>query len=451
MSAAAPHRTELRATIAVAAPLCAGNLAQMAMGFVDTVMVGRLGGEAIAAAGLGSMLFFTTGMMLQGVLSAASPLAAHADGAGDRRAAAQIGSDGLALAVAMAAPMVAAMLLLEPLLVGLGYDRVLAGHIGEFLRAIVWGVPPFLAFGALRSLLAALARTRPVMVVLLLCIPGNAFLNWILIFGHLGSPPLGIAGAGYASAAVMWLMFAGLTLYIRLRPSLARLGLFRGMAASRWPGLRAILRLGLPIGGIMGLEVGVFALASVLMGVLGVASLGANQIELNCSGITFMVPLGIGQAATVRVAFELGAGRPLAARRAAAVALGLGVAFMGVTAVVLGTAARPIIAVYLDVDAPDNAAVVAIALKLFLVAALFQVVDGTQTIAAGALRGYKDTTVPMLLAGIGYWGLGAVGAWTLAFPLGHGAVGLWVGLALGLAVVAVLLAARLHAVARVPA
>jgi MATE family multidrug resistance protein len=435
---------ELRATLALAAPLAAANLAQMAMGVTDIVMVGRLGALPLAAAGLGAMLYFTGGVVLQGILSAVAPLAAHALGAGDRAAAGRIGGAGLGLAVLLALPFVAALTSLDGLLQWLGYDAALAAEIGRFLRAIAWGGPAFLGFGVLRSLLAALSHTRAVMAVLIACIAGNAGLNWVLIYGHLGAPALGVAGSGYASAINQWLIFAGLALCTRMLPGFAGL---RVLLAVRRNEMASILRLGVPIGGIMGVEVGVFLAAGILMGLLGAAALGAHQLVLNCAGISFMVPLGLGQAATVRVAYELGGGRALAARRAGLVALALGIGFMSATAVVLWTVPQAIIAVYVDIADPANRETVQIARHLIVIAALFQVFDGTQVIAAGALRGYRDTMVPMLLAGFGYWGAGFGGGWLLAFPLGFGPAGLWWGLALGLAVVAILLTLRLHLIA----
>ncbi|HYZ40891.1 MAG TPA: MATE family efflux transporter, partial [Stellaceae bacterium] len=438
---------ELRATLALAAPLAAANLAQMAMGVTDMVMVGRLGALPLAAAGLGAMLYFTGGVVLQGILSAVAPLAAHALGAGDRAAAGRIAGAGLVLALLLAMPFVAALTSLDRLLQWLGYNAALAVEIGHFLRAIAWGGPAFLGFAVLRSLLAALSHTRAVMAVLLLCVAGNAGLNWLLIYGHLGAPSLGVAGSGYASATNQWLILASLALCARIMPGLAGLGVLRGAFAPSWTPMASILRLGLPIGGIMGVEVGIFLAAGILIGLLGTAALGAHQLVLNCAGISFMVPLGLGQAATVRVAYELGAGRAFAARRAGFVALALGVGFMSATAVVLWTVPDAIISVYIDIADPANRATVVIARRLLAIAALFQVFDGMQTIAAGALRGYKDTMAPMLLAGFGYWGAGFGGGWLLAFPLGYGAVGLWWGLALGLAVVAILLSLRLHLLA----
>ncbi|HUA57066.1 MAG TPA: MATE family efflux transporter [Candidatus Sulfotelmatobacter sp.] len=441
---------ELAATLALAAPLAAGNLAQMAMGFTDTVMVGRLGAVALAAAGLGGMLYFTTGVVLQGVISAVSPLAAHAVGTGDRTGAGRIAGAGFALALLLSLPFLLAVTMLDRLLAALGYPGAVTIEIGRFLSAITWGAPAFLGFAALRSLLAALAHTRAVMLVLVTCVGANLALNWVLVFGHLGAPALGVAGSGYASAINQWLILIGLALYVGGAPSLRGLRVLRGALLPRMHELVRILRLGLPIGGIMGLEIGVFLAAGVLIGLLGADALGAHQLVLNCAGLTFMVPLGVSQAATVRIAYELGAGRPAAARRAGVVALAIGVAFMGATALVLWSAPRAIVAIYVDVGAAANAGLVPIALSLLAIAAAFQVFDGVQVIAAGALRGYEDTTVPMLLGALGYWGFGFGGGWLLAFPLGYGVRGLWWGLALGLAAVAVLLALRLRRLATKP-
>jgi multidrug resistance protein, MATE family len=440
-------RAEVRATLALAAPLAAANLAQMAMGVTNTLMVGRLGAMPLAAAGLGGMFYFTVGVMLQGILFAVAPLAAHALGAGDRGAAGRIASAGWVLSVMFALPFVATLTSLDRLLQALGYDAALAAEIGRYLRALAWGAPAFLGFGVLRSLLAAMSRTRPVMAVLLVCVASNALLNWSLIFGHLGAPALGVAGSGYASSINQWLMLAGLALCTRMVPRLAGLRVLRRAFAASGTEIGNILRLGLPIGVSRGMEVGVFLAAGILMGLLGAAALGAHQLILNCASVSFMVPLGLGQAATVRVAYQLGAGRVFAARRAGFVALALGVGFMAAAAVVLWAFPLTIIGAYINVADPANHQTVQIARRLIVIAALFQVFDGMQVIAVGALRGYRDTVVPMLLAAFGYWGAGFAGGWLLAFPLGYGAIGLWWGLAFGLAVVAVLLTLRLHLIA----
>jgi multidrug resistance protein, MATE family len=434
--------SEIRATVAVAGPLAAANLAQMAMGFTNTVMVGSLGSAALAAAGLGASLYFTIAMVCSGVLTAVAPLAAHAIGAGDARRAGEIARQGLVLAAALAIPVIATLTMLPRLLGVLGYEPALAAEIGRFLGAIAWAAPGFLGFAVLRAFLVPASHSRTVMAVLILCIPMNAALNWMLIFGRFGAPALGIAGSGCATAIIQWLMFAGLAGYAKVMPSLATYRL--RPRSRRWDEIGRILRLGLPIGGILGLEIGVFATTGILMGLLGADALGAHQLVMNCISVIFMVPLGIAQAATVRVAVALGAGGPDAARRAGFVALALGVAYMALMAGALVAAPRAIARIYVDIDAPANHGLVGIALYLLAIAALFQIFDGVQAIAAGALRGYRDTTVPLLLAAIGYWGVGFGGGWLLAFPAGYGPIGLWSGLAAGLAAVALMLTLRLH-------
>jgi MATE family multidrug resistance protein len=440
-------RAEIRATLGLATPLAVANLAQMAMGVTNTLMVGRLGAVPLAAAGLGGMLFFTFGIMLQGIPFAVAPLSAHALGAGDRGAAGRIAGAGLALAVLLALPFVVVLTRLDRGLLALGYDPQLAQEIGRYLRALAWGAPAFLGIAVLRSLLAALSRTAAVMAVLLTCVVGNAALNWVLIWGRLGAPALGMAGSGYASAVNQWLILVGLALCLQTIPGVAALHVWRNMFRAGRTQIAAILRLGLPIGLLRGIEVGLFACTGVLMGLLGAAALGAHQLVINCAGISFMVPLGLSQAATVRVAYELGAGRVEAARRAGFLAITLGIGFMAAAALVLLRFPQAIIAAYVDVTDPANRETIEIARQLIVIAALFQVFDGIQVIAAGALRGYKDTMAPMLLATCGYWGVGFGGGWLFAFRLGHGPVGLWWGLALGLAVVSLLLTLRLHRLA----
>jgi MATE family multidrug resistance protein len=442
MPAGSAMVSEVRATVAVAGPLAAANLAQMAMGFTNTVMVGSLGSGALAAAGLGASLYFTIAIVCSGILTAVAPLAAHAIGAGDRGRAGRIARQGLVLATLLAVPVIAALLMANRLLLTLGYEPALAAEIGRFLGAIAWAAPGFLGFAVLRSFLVAASHSRTVMIALIIGIPMNAGLNWILIFGHLGAPTLGIAGSGCATAIIQWLMFTGLGIYALAAPSLAQYRM--GLSLRDWNEIGRILRLGLPIGGILGLEIGVFATTGILMGLLGADALGAHQLVMNCISVIFMVPLGIAQAATVRVAVALGSGAAAAARRAGFVALALGVAYMAIMAGALVAAPRAITRIYVDIDAPANRGLVGIALYLLLIAALFQIFDGVQAIAAGALRGYRDTAVPLLLAVIGYWGIGFAGGWLLAFPAGYGPVGLWSGLAVGLAAVALMLTVRLH-------
>jgi multidrug resistance protein, MATE family len=434
-----PIHAEIRATLALAVPLAGANLAQMAMGLTNAIVVGRLGGASLAAAGLGAGFYFTLVMICQGVLVAVAPLAAHATGAGDEPGAARVAGAGMVLAALLALPVFALLTIAPRLLTLLGYDAALAADITDFLSAICWAAPAFLAFAVLRAMLSAAARVRPIMFAVMVAVPANAVLNWALVFGHFGLPALGILGSGFSTAIVQWLMTLGLAAYALL-PTRSRQRL---RTPSRVEFAR-IIRVGLPISGMLALEVGVFNAAGVLMGLLGADALGAHQLAINFASLTFMVPLGIAQAATVRVAYALGAGAPAAARRAGFVALTLGGALMLAPSVLMLTMPLTIAGVYLDLADPGNHGTAVIAVQLLAIAAVFQVFDGVQVIAVGALRGYRDTAVPMLIGALGYWGAGFAASWALAFPLGYGATGLWWGLALGLAVVALLLGLRLH-------
>src|SRR5262249_18203182 len=319
-----PILSELRATLGVAAPLAAANLAQMAMGITNTIMVGQLGAQALAAAGLGGMLFYMLGMLCQGVLTAVAPLAAHAIGADDHPTAGRVAGAGLIVAAALAFPIALILSLVPSVLALVGYEAALADAIGEYLQMIRWGAPAFLGFAVFRFLLIASFRTRVVMLVPLIAIPVNAALNWLLVFGHFGLPALGSAGSGCATAIVQWLMLFCFAGYLLARPMQVRVRLALRVLAA----LPRILRLGLPIGVLLGLDIGVFVATGVAMGLLGADALGAHQLVFNVAGATFMVPLGIGQAATVRTAYQLGLGDPAAARRAGFVAVTLGGLFM---------------------------------------------------------------------------------------------------------------------------
>ena len=436
--------SETRATLALAAPLAAANLALVATGVIDTIMVGRLGSVPLAAVGLGGGLYFTLLVVCQGVLEAVAPLAAFAIGARNAAAAGRIGGSGLLLAALLAPAMIAALAIIGHGLGLIGYEPALIDEIGRFLGAMTWGVPAALASSVLRCLFAALGRPRIVMIVLACGVPLRVGLDWALIFGHLGAAPLGLVGCGYAVTINQWLTLAAFTgILLVSRPGGAALRLSMP-AAELAANIRRIIRLGLPIGGLRALEVGAFSCSAALMGLFGAAALGGHQIAINCASITWMVPLGIGQAATVRVAAERGARAALAARRAAAVALLIATGFMSVAAVVLWTEPLAIVGAYVATGDPANRAVADFALQFLAVAALFQVVDGVQVVAAGALRGYQDTKVPMLYAAIGYWAIGFVGGWVLAFPLGAGPIGLWWGFVAGLTAVAALLSLRLY-------
>jgi MATE family multidrug resistance protein len=435
---------ELRATLAIALPLAGAQISQVLMTMTSAAMMGRLGGESLAAGGLGAGLFFTVMLTLQGIVNAVGPLAAHARGAGEEERVGAVVAHGLFIAVALAIVGALVILNIGRLLAALGYPPALIAATRQYLDAAVWGLPGTLGFALFRSYLSAAARTLPVMVLLAACFGLNALLNWALIFGHLGLPAFGIRGAGYAIACVQWVECLGLALYAVAQPSLRRHRLAAALLRPCWREARAILRLGWPIAGIIATEVGVFTATALLAGLLGTAALAAHQVAIGVVSVTLMVPLAFSQAATVRVAIASGAGRIAAASHAGFVALSCGVGFMAVMGLVIAAAPGAIVAVYLDRGDPANATAVAIARQLLVIAAIFQVFDGTQVIAAGALRGLRDTRVPLVVGAIGYWVIGFPGGWIMAFPLGLGAPGLWWGLALALAAVGIPLTWRFH-------
>lgn len=437
-----PLTAELKATLGIALPLAGAQLSQVLMGFISAALMGRLGGDSFAAGGLGTALYFTFVLVFQGVLTAIGPLVAQALGAREEARVGGIVAHGVLIAAVLAAIGMAALAELDAVLRMIGQAPALVAATRHYLDAAIWGLPAGLGFALLRNYLAALSRTWPVMVVLVVCLALDAALTYALIFGHFGLPALGIAGAGYASAVTQWVMFGALAFYVATHAGLRHHGVLRALRRPDWATASAILRLGWPIAGIIAVEIGVFTATALLAGLLGTASLAAHQIAIGIGSVTFMVPLAFSYAATVRVALAIGAGRVAAARRAGNVAFACGVGFMAVMAIVLLVAPGSIVALYLDRADPANAPAVAIALRLLFIAALFQVFDGAQTIAAGSLRGLKDTRVPLLVGAVGYWAIGFVGGWILAFPLGLGAIGLWWGLALGLAAVAIPLVLR---------
>ncbi|BBK31755.1 MATE family multidrug resistance protein [Stella humosa] len=435
---------EVRALLALAAPLTLTNLAQIAIMTTDVVMIGTLGPHALAASALGSALMFTLWMFGVGVVTAVAPFVAQARGRGrdiqgeSRRTFQQ----GLWAATIVALPCVGLLMLAGPLLLAMGQEPTLVADTEIYLQSLMWCLPPSLWFITMRTFLSAIERTRPAVLVTIAAIFFNAFGNWVLIHGELGFPALGLLGAGLASTLACLFMAVALGVVFLVEPGLRRYRVWAGFGRRDWARLRDLLAVGVPIGAMMTLECALFSGATLAMGLIGAEAVAAHQIALQCASVTFMIPLGIGQAATVRVGVAAGRGDAGGVARAGWTALVLGAGIMATAALGFLLLAGPIIGLFLDSAQPDAAVTVAYAIGFLFFAAIFQLADGAQVIAAGALRGLKDTRVPMLIAGAGYWGVGGVLGLVLAFPLGWGGNGIWLGLTLGLAVVAILLVLR---------
>ena len=439
---------EARELLRLAVPLAATQLAQMTILATDTVMLGHYSKEALAAGALGNTVYFLVWLLGSGMPFAVSPVIAHVQGRHsasrkprdhhDVRIAVRMGLWSVALA---SLPLMAVLLLTRPILLALGQQPALAADAARFMIGLVWGLPAALAFQVLRNFSTALSRPNPPLLVMALAILWNAMFDYALIFGHFGFPELGLFGAGIASASSNIFSFAAMLAICLIQPALKRYHILHRLRFAHWKSFAELFRLGLPIGMTMVFEVALFNGAALVMGTFGLASLAAHQIAITIPSLTFMIPLGIGLAATVRVGLAAGAGDGKAARRAGFTAIGMGAAFMCMTAMVLLIWPRPIATLWLP-DIPSNGEVLLLAVSFLHVAAAFQLVDGIQVAASMSLRGLKDAHGPMWLAGASYWLAGAPMGLILAYGFHMQGLGIWLGLAFGLLVAAVTLAAR---------
>jgi MATE family multidrug resistance protein len=440
---AAPWRTELRSTLALAWPLILANVTQQAIVATDVLLMSWLGPSKLAASALALNFTYTLNMLLMGLLIASSPMMATALGKRNNsvRDVRRTFRAGLWLLVLTLPVYWLILWNIGAILLALGQDPGLAADGQVFLRAYMWCTGPWLLFTLVRNFISALERPRAVFVLSAAGIGINAVVSWALIFGHFGLPALGIAGGGLGSTITWSLLCAAMLLFVRFDRQFRRFHLF-----GRWwrfdrERIAAMARLGWPIGLTMALEMGVFALAAYFMGWIGAPAVAAHAIALQLAALTFMVPLGLGQAATVRVGLALGRADPAGISRAGWTAWVAGVGFMGVMAFIMWSFPRGLVTLFLT-DVPRNALVIALAVSFLKVAAAFQLADGAQVIGAGMLRGLHDTRWPLLFALVGYWVVGlGIGVW-LAFGRDWRGVGIWVGLASGLAAVAALMLLR---------
>jgi MATE family multidrug resistance protein len=433
-----PSRGELRRVSALALPVVVVQVGMMAMGVVDTVMVGHFSERDLAAVALGNLYFFTATVFPMGILLALDPLISQAVGAGDSLGVTRGLQRAGFLAVVLALPATVVLVPGQALLTLLAQPPEVVPVAAGYARAAIPGVFPFLAFVVLRQTLQAMGRLAPIVLTIVLANLANLLFNWALIFGHMGLPPLGAVGSGWASSVSRWLMLLGLLAlaWPLLRTHLRRL---RGDTLQAGPLLRMI-RLGAPIGVQFALEFGAFGAIGILMGWLGTLAMASHQVALNLASLTFMVPLGISQATAILVGQGVGRGDPPGARRAAGTGLLLGASFMSVTALVFLAFPELLARFY-----STQEEVVALAAVLIPLAGIFQVFDGLQVVAAGVLRGVGDTRSPMVINLLAFWCVGMpVSVW-FGFRTPAGPVGLWWGLVAGLAGVAVLLLNRIRA------
>ena len=435
-------RAEASALLHIALPLIAAYIAEFAMFLTTKMVVGRLGYRELAAVGLAGDLTFEVLVILMGLLSVVGVLVAQAEGAGRKLEGGNAARQGFLVATGIG---IAATLLvwnLPPLLHLMGQDPEVVALAVPYLRVIAGSVLPMLWFSVLRTFVSALARTRAVMVITVAAVGLNYLLTLGLVHGDFGMPALGVAGAAWATNIVSWLMLACLLLYTYRTEALRGYGLFRARLRLDLPVCREVFRLGVPVAGLVVLEAGLFMTVSVLSGVLGAETLAAYQVLMGWVGIPFVIALGLAEATMIRVAYGVGRDSRAAARQAGLLGMGMGIGILGALVVIPLGVPDLITLVFLEPEDPGFAEVSALTAHLLVIAAVFQVFDGLQAVAARALRGIKDTVAPLWIAAFGYWVMGIGGGCFLAFPLGLGATGLWLGLAAGLIVTGSLLARR---------
>lgn len=428
-------RTEIRESLHLTIPLASAQVAQAATGFVDTVMMGNLGQETLAGGGIAATTFTTMLVIATGIVIGVSPLIAEAYGTGNKARIQQLTRQGIWLSLILAIP---GMLLLGQIYslreFGLAENIVMLAK--TFLNIMMWGFLPALMLAMLKSVVSSLSQPQPITIVVVIGTLFNAIGNYILGFGKLGFPALGIQGIAWASVMSNWLMLMLLIAYICQHKQLKIYNLFEQFDWIDLKILRELIWLGVPIAISFAFEVGLFTTTTYLMGILGTDILAAHQIVFQTIAVIFMIPLGISFATTIRVGQWMGQQNAEGVRRSAYVSMWMGGLFMTVMASILLLFPRLVISLYLDIDNPANKSAIALATSMLNIAAISQILDGVQTTAAGALRGLQDTRIPMLLSFLAFWGIGLTCGYLLGFRLGFGGVGLWLGQLIGVSVAA---------------
>lgn len=430
-------RDELVALFRLAGPLIAAQLAHVLMVFTDTIMMGMLGPEQLAGGALGATCYYMLSLFCVGMVAAVGSLVAIRHGAGDAPGATRLLQNGLWLALLLGIGGALCLRSLGPLLPHLGQQPDAAARAMEFLGPLALALPGYLAFMALRGFTSAIGHPGPVMTIGIVGAIANLVINYALIKGWFGLPSLGLGGIGMTTALVSSGMALALALHILRAPAYRDYALLHGLLRPRRAEMGKLLRLGLPIGGTYAAEQGMFTFAALCMGALGSVQLAAHQIAIQAVTLAFILPQGLSYAVTFRVGQHYGAGRAADVRRAGRLGIAGGACCMLVFALLFWLMPEPVVGLFVDRDDPAFAEVVALAVSLLAVAAVFELFDGTQSIAMGTIRGLGDGKTT-LLVGLGcYWLIGIPLAWTLAFPLGWGAHGVWWGLACGLACAAI--------------
>ena len=431
-----PHRDDIEAMLRLAVPVVVVQVGMMLLGVVDTMVVGRLSSEALAAVALGHVMIVAVSSFGIGMLLALDPLVAQAVGAGDTVTVRRSVQRGFLIALGLMVPSTLLLLPAEAILTFFRQPPEIVPVAANYIRICIPGMLPFYGFVVLRQSLQAMERMRPIVMTILAVNLFNLFADWILVFGVGPVPQMGPMGSAWATTAARTLLFVVLFVVARkeLGPLLSRLDREAFRAGPLW----SVVRLGTPIGFQVQLEIIAFAVIALLMGGFGTVQMAAHQVAINLASLTFMVPLGVGSAAAVRVGQAIGAGDSNGARRAAAASILIGAGFMSLMGAIFIGAPRLLATAYTSVNE-----VVVLAALLIPIAGYFQIFDGLQVVSAGVLRGAGDTRAPLVVNILGFWFIGLPTSLLLGFRLGFGPQGLWWGFVAGLGTVAVFLLARI--------
>lgn len=433
------HLAEIRRTLYLALPVIIGNVTGFGMNFVDTVMAGRLdnGEVALAALGTGGALWSAVLMFVLGTLMAVQPSVAQLDGAGRQIRVGEVTRQALWIAFLLAAVYCILLRSSAPLLNLFSIAEEIVPTAVGYLQALSWGAPAITVVLVLRFFSEGTGNTKPTMYIGILGVLINIPFNYVLMYGKLGFPELGAVGCGYATSMVLWLQLLLLLVYIGRGQHFKPYKLFQRLERPNWPEIRELLRVGLPIAVMIFVEGSLFVGAALFIGRLGVVPAAAHLVAINFAAMTFMVPLGIATAVTVRVGNALGRGQPRAARYAGISGLAIVLAFASLSSTIMLVFPEAIVSLY-----TDDPAVGSVAVQLLFLAAIFQFSDGIQVGAAGGLRGLKDTTIPMFYSVIAYWLIGMTVGYQLTFTYELGPRGMWIGMIAGLTVGAVMFSSR---------
>lgn len=442
LAVAPTWRREVRDTLVLTAPIAAALLAEMGMGVIDYSMSGALGPTALAAAGLGLQLLFTPMFWGMGAIAATGAVGAQAHGAGKAEAVSESMRQGFLMATLLSVPIMIITLVAIPILPLVNDDAEVVSMVREIILIGLPWIPLVYWFTVVRNFVTVMQRPNIVIVCAVAGLPVSFLTNYAFMYGNWGAPKLGAAAVGLTGVIVALLHLVIIVVYVQCLPELRRYRIFARLLHIDGKMMSELFRVGVPIAMAYLFETGLFFAVTLLMGVISTDALAAHNAVLNVCAVSFMIPYALSQAATVRVGYAVGAQQPDAARRAGYVAIWLGIGWMMLAAATMLTVPGLLTSIYLDLSDPANASATRLAASLFVIAAIFQIVDGTQVTTQGALRGLKDTKVPMILCGLGYWVFGLGSGVTMGFLLGFGAKGLWWGLAIGLAVSATLLFLR---------